>query len=147
MKIVNRQSSIIVIMLFMLLLPSCGGKKKIKPPSPEANIAKEAFKLAERIKDAYLRKDKTALKSLCTQNGYLTLIGSIKDFDSADIKFTPKWVDIESDRVILYEKWDGTWLLSGKEFREKGLAAFVLKGSPLKLDDILRANPFRQPEL
>jgi len=133
----------------LLILASCGGKKEVKKAAltGDAAIAKEAISLAESLKDAYLRRDKAAMKALCTKNGYLVLIGSIKDFDSAEIEFTPTRVDIENSRVLLYTQWQGRWSSNGREFTNKGLAVFELKGSPLKLNDILRANPFRQPEM
>jgi len=139
---------LVLLLTVLLFLPSCGGKKEVKKAlTGDAAIANEAISLAESIKDAYLQKDKTAIKALCTKNGYLVLIGSIRDFDSAEIEFKPTRVDIEDNRVLLYLEWKGRWFLNGREFPDKGLAVFELKGSPLKLNDILRANPFRQPEM
>ncbi|MEC4686658.1 MAG: hypothetical protein VST71_13135 [Nitrospirota bacterium] len=138
---------LIFLLSALLFLPSCSGKKEVKEAlTGDAAIAEEAISLAESIKEAYLKKDKAALKTLCTRNGYLVLIGSMRNFDSAEVEFTPRRVDIENNRVMLYMEWEGKWFLNGKEFPEKGLAVFELKGSPLKLNDILRANPFRQPE-
>jgi len=133
----------------LLFLPSCGGKKEVRKEAltGDAAVARDAISLAESIKDAYLQKDKTAMKALCTKNGYLVLIGSIKDFDSAEMEFRPTRVDIENNRVLLYIQWRGRWVHNGQEFTNKGLAVFELKGAPLKLNDILRANPFRQPEM
>jgi hypothetical protein len=139
---------LIFLLSALLFLPSCGGKKEVKKAlTGDAAIAEEAISLVGSIKEAYLQKDKGALKTLCTRNGYLVLIGSIKNFDSAEIEFTPNRVDIDNKQVMLYMEWEGTWVVNGKELPEKGLAVFELKGSPLKLNDIRRANPFRQPEM
>jgi len=137
---------LIAVLLTAMTLPSCSGKKEIKRPSLEAKIADEAFALADSLKKAYINKDRAALEALCTRNGFLTIIGKLKDFDSATLDFTPRWIDMEKDKVILYVQWSGKWEKGGRTFREKGLSAFVLTGSPLKLNDILRANPFKYPE-
>lgn len=133
------------ILILALLLPACGGKKEIKRPSPEAVLIKKAFNVAEKIKKAYIRKDRDALKQYCTKEGYLTIISSMKDFDSATLNFQLRWADIKKDKIILYIYWKGTWWLRGKMYEDSGLAAFALRGTTPRLSDILRANPFSNP--
>ncbi|NOY64482.1 MAG: hypothetical protein GXO97_03680 [Nitrospirae bacterium] len=140
-----KKLAIVSLMTLALLIPACGGKKEVKRPSPEAILIKKAFNVAEKIKNAYLRKDRYALKQYCTKEGYLTLISSMKDFDSAAISFQLRWADIKKDKIILYIYWRGTWRLRGKMYEDSGLGAFAFRGDPPRLSDILRANPFSNP--
>ncbi|NOX21355.1 MAG: hypothetical protein GXO99_08925 [Nitrospirae bacterium] len=136
-----------VFLLFIatLFLFSCSSEKK-KPVPEEARLAQEAFRIAEKVKDAYLVKNNSLIQRLTTRNGYLRIISSVKDFDVAILSFTPKWVDIEGNELYLYIDWTGTWQVGTKSYTEKGLAAFKFRLNPLKLDDILRNNPFSFPK-
>ena len=129
----------------LFLLPACGGKE-VKKVSPESLLAQEAFELAETLKSAYVRKDRAALEIHSTQDAYKGLIGDMKNFDSAELTFTPTWVAIQDSTVHLTVSWKGTWFMKGKTTEERGMAVFVFEGTPLKLGKIQRANPFRQPE-
>lgn len=133
------------IIVLALLIPACGGKKEVKRPSPEAILINKAFNVAQEIKNAYLRKDRDALKQYCTKEGYFTIISSMKDFDSATLNFQLRWADIKKDKIILYIYWKGTWRLRGKMYEDSGLAAFTFRGTTPRLSDILRANPFSNP--
>lgn len=137
--------SVIILTVLMGVLFSCGGKKEVKRPLAEVTTYNETLKVLERIKSAYIKKDREELKRFCTKDGYLTIIGGMKEFDSAELTFTPQWMDLETERVVLYINWEGTWLKDGRQFKEKGLGAFVFTGIPLRLDDVYRENPFRQP--
>lgn len=136
----------LTIWALILVFSGCGKKAEVRP-SLEGQKAKEAFRLAEQLKRAYLGRDKGLFEPLTTREGYLKVVGSLRDFDSATLEFEPRWVEIEQDRVVLYIHWRGTWLKGGRSYSDEGLSAFILKGNPLKLDDILRANPFSRPEL
>jgi len=138
--------SLVILFGLFLILSACGKKAEVRP-SPEAVRAKEAFQLAEKLRTAYLIRDRSRFEALTTRKGYLKIIGSIREFDSATLEFTPRWVDMEGTRVILYINWKGTWKKAGKSYSDEGLSTFVLEGSPLRLDDILRANPFSRPEI
>jgi hypothetical protein len=70
----------------------------------------------------------------------------MKRFDSVELTFTPRWVEVEDSTVYLNVAWKGTWIVTGKQIEERGMAIFVLEENPLKLSKVLRANPFRQPE-
>ena len=129
----------------LFLLSACGGKEA-KKVSPESLLAQEAFELAETLKSAYVEKDRSRLESHSTESGYRELIGSMKNFDSADLSFTPTWVEIQDSNVHLTVSWKGTWSMKGKNTEERGLAVFVFEGKPLKLSQVQRSNPFRQPE-
>jgi hypothetical protein len=130
----------------LLLLFACGGDKEAKKVSPESLLAQEAFKLAETLKSAYVEKDRARLEVHSTESGYRELIGSMKSFDSAELSFNPTWVEIQDSTVHLTVSWKGTWSMKGKTTEERGMAVFVFEGTPLKLSQIQRANPFRQPE-
>lgn len=148
MKHSKIKNSIIFLFSFLILiffLVSCG-KKEVKPVSEESEIAQEAFKLAEVLRNAYIKNNRTALEKNSTKDGYGELIGAIKSFDSVELTFTPKWVEIEDSTVYLHVSWGGTWIVRGKKTEDRGLVVFVMEGRPLKLAKVLRANPFRQPE-
>jgi hypothetical protein len=137
--------SLLQLALLVLLLLSCG-KKEVKPVSPESKITQEAVGLAETIRNAYINNDRKTLERNFTNDGYRELIGAIKSFDSAELTFIPTWVEIEDSVVSVNVSWKGTWIAGGKRTEDRGLAVFVLEGRPLKLSQVLRANPFRQPE-
>jgi hypothetical protein len=145
----HRALALIGIILFFLtgglLLISCEGKE-VKPVSQESKIAQEAIQLAETQKNAYEENDRQTLESLSTIDGYRELIGSLKTFDSAELTFTPTWIEIQDSTVKLTISWKGTWVVKGKTTEERGIAVFVLEGTPLKLAQIQRSSPFRQPE-
>lgn len=133
------------VLVVIVLLVSCG-EKEVKPVSLESQLAQEAFGLAETIRNAYIKNDRETLGKYSTKDGYKELIGAIKSFDSVELTFTPSWVEIENSVVSLHVSWKGTWMVGGKRTEERGIAVFVLEGRPLKLAQIQRENPFRQPE-
>ncbi|MEW6418559.1 MAG: hypothetical protein AB1480_10610 [Nitrospirota bacterium] len=133
------------VLIVIVLLVSCG-KREIKPVPPESKIAQEAIGLAETIRNAYIKNDRETLEKHATRDGYRELIGTIKSFDSVELTFTPTWVEIENSTVSLHLSWKGIWVVGGKRTEERGIAVFVLEGRPLKLAQVQRENPFRQPE-
>ncbi len=135
----------IVLLIAIIFLISCG-KGEVKKVSEESKLAQEAFELAETIRSAYIKNDREILERNFTADGYRELIGAIKSFDSAELTFTPLWVEIEDSIVSLNVSWKGTWIAGGKRTEDRGVAVFVLEGRPLKLSQVRRANPFRQPE-
>ena len=135
----------IILSILIIFLISCG-KKEVKKVSEESQVAQEAFHLAETIKNAYIENDRKALERNSTRNCYRELIGAIKNFESAELEFVPTWVEIDGSVVKLTVSWKGTWIVSDFKKDDRGTAVFVLEGQPLKLAQVLRANPFRQPE-
>ena len=138
-------TTVLCLIIAGLFLTACG-KKEVKPVSQESHLAQEAFKLAETLKNAYLKNDRPTLESNATKNGYEELASGIKAFDSAELSFTPTWVELQDSTLNLTISWKGTWVFNGKTTEERGLAIFILEGTPLKLAQIQRSNPFRQPE-
>jgi hypothetical protein len=122
---------------------ACSEAKKV---TQDSITAKEAFAVAEEIREAYLNRDRAAIETNCTTNGYRDMVGAIKNFEKAELDFAYKWVDIEQSSVSLRVAWSGKWTISNKTVEERGIAIFLLEGNPLKLNKILRENPFKQPE-
>jgi hypothetical protein len=142
-----RNSLIINFSFFVLifLLASCG-KGEVKKVSEDSKIALEAFKLAEVVRNAYTKNDRITMERNSTKEGYREIIGAAESFDSVELTFVPKRVDIEDSTVTLDLSWNSVWIVSGKRIEDRGVATFVMEGRPLKLDRVLRSNPFRQPE-
>jgi len=132
-------------LMFIFLMVSCG-KKEVKPVSEDSKIALEAFRLADTLKEGYIKNDGAILEKNSTKDGYKEIVEARKSFDSAELSFTPRWVEIEGSTVNLHVVWNGTWTARGKKIEDRGLAVFVMEGRPLKLARVLRANPFKQPE-
>ncbi|MBF0563780.1 MAG: hypothetical protein HQK89_00900 [Nitrospirae bacterium] len=141
---------LVLVMVGGLLLSACG-KKEVKATPMEAKVANSAIEVIERIKDGYLKGNKEGMKKDMTNDGYISITTGMKSFDSADLVFVPNWVSIKEtspkDKSIMVNiSWTGTWHKGRQSDSEKGLAVFVLKGEPPKLDEIDRDNPFVYPE-
>jgi len=128
-----------------MLLLSCG-KKDVKPVSQESKLAQEAFQVAETLRQAYVKNNRSTLEDNSTKDGYRELIGVMKKFDKVELSFTSTWVEIKDSSVYLSVSWKGVWTVGSKSREERGLGIFVLEGNPLKLATVQRDNPFRQPE-
>lgn len=137
---------VFVLLAALVLLPACS-KKEVKRQSLDSKLAVEAFELAEAMRAAYTDLNFRGLKKYCTEDAYDQIIREIKRFESVQLVFTPRWVDIEQDSVFLNVSWQGTWTVEGEEKTSQGMAVLELQGTPLKLIRIMRANPFAQPEL
>lgn len=135
-----------IFLLILLLLGSCGGKKEVKKESEESKVARDAFTVIESLRNAYTAKDIGAIERNTTQDGLKLVVKDIKKFDTATLIFKPVWVEIESDRVLMNISWQGKWQKGLNSIDEKGMAVFILKEKPLKVDKILRNNPFELPE-
>lgn len=135
-----------IILPFVTFLFSCGGKKEVKQPSMEYLYTTEAFKVVNDIRIAYQNKDNAGIRRYCSESAYREIISSIRPFDKADLEFTPVLVEMEGDIIRLYVSWNGKWKYLGTETEERGLASFLLKGNPPKVEKILRGNPFRYPD-
>ena len=136
---------LVLSFLVLIFLFSCG-KSEVKQVTEDSKTAKEAFVLIGAIKDAYVKRDMKAIEGLTTRDGYRTVLGAMKSFDSAELAFNPIFVEIDGETVNVNVSWKGAWKKDGKTIDERGMAIFVLKERPLKVQNILRANPFRYPE-
>lgn len=135
----------ILLMIALVLVAGCG-KKAVKPVSADSKTATEAFALVENVRQAYVSRNMTALQAYTTPEGFQAISSTIKPFDSVKMEFRPMLVDIRDGVVTIYVSWTGTWTAGGQKYEERGLASFALKGAPLKVDNVLRASPFRYPE-
>ncbi len=133
---------ITLLLLACLLCVSCGGKKEVKQITQESKTATEAFGVAETIKNAFVKKDSATIQRNVSESGFKDIMAGRQVFDSVDITFTPRWVEIEGDKMFVNISWKSTWLLSGRKTDDRGMAVFVMEGNPLKVTKILRANPF-----
>jgi hypothetical protein len=133
---------LVYAIILFVFVASCG-KGEVKKVSEDSKMATEAFSLAEKIREAYAKKDLSTIEKNSTREGFRTISSALKTFDSVDLTFSPVWVEIEDNVVHLNISWKGIWQKGGKTTEERGMAVFVLKGRPLKVDNILRANPFR----
>ena len=136
---------ILLLLFVVVLLVSCG-KKEVKTVSQESKITQEAFTLAEVIKNAFMVKDNITLKKSATEAGYKDITANTKGYDRVELTFTPRWVEIDNNQLQVNISWKSTWMVSGKSTEERGMAVFVMEGTPLKLTRVLRGNPFVMPE-
>jgi len=129
-----------IVILIAIAFSACG-KDEVKRPSEDSALAGEAASLIESIRSAYEKKDMEALE------GYLPLpdYKGIKDFDSADLEFTPRLLEIDGGRLIFNVSWTGAWRRGPATTEERGMAVFELQGPPLKVIRILRGSPFGLP--
>ncbi len=134
-----------VVLVMAVLVVSCG-KKEIKRVSEDSKTATETFAIADEIKDAYLKRDLFDIEKNTTRDGFKQIASVIKSFDSAQLTFSPVLVEIDGGNVSLYVSWKGAWVKDAKTTEDRGMAVFIFKGVPLKVDAILRGNPFKYPE-
>jgi hypothetical protein len=134
-----------VVVIMAVLAASCG-KKEVKKVSEDSKTAKETFAVVESIRKAYLKKDIAEIEKNTTKDGFREIRNVMKSFDSAELDFNPVLVEIEEGTVNFNVSWVGTWTKGGKTTQERGMAVFILKGMPLKVDAVSRANPFKYPE-
>ncbi|MDP2158372.1 MAG: hypothetical protein Q8K68_11760 [Nitrospirota bacterium] len=134
--------NITLLLIACMLLVSCGGKKAVKQVTQESKAATEAFGVAETIKSAFVKKDLATIQRNATEAGFKDITTGKQVFDSVDLTFTPRWVEIEGEQMHVNISWKSTWTLSGRKTEERGMAVFVMEGNPLKVTKIHRANPF-----
>lgn len=133
-----------ILVLLAAALVACG-KKEVRQVSQESSTYKEAAALAETIRSAFAANDRVAIQKNSTEEGYRDITASKKTFDEVELVFTPRWFDIEQDRVSLNISWRSVWTSAGKKTEDRGMAIFVMEGRPLRVSKVLRANPFIYP--
>ncbi len=137
----RRLLSLFCITLLAFGLLSCG-KKELKKETPEGRLASEAASLIERLREAYVKKERSRIEDYVTPQMARSILHSMGNFDSVDLTFTPVWMEIEGEKITVNVSWRGSWQASGRVTEDRGMAIFELKGQPLKVDKVLRANPF-----
>ncbi|MCE5312738.1 MAG: hypothetical protein LLF86_06245 [Nitrospiraceae bacterium] len=141
-----RKFSIAAVLICLALLVVSCGKKEVKKTTIDSKLATESFAVAEALRSAYVNRQIAVMENHTTKNGFKNITSVLKTFDAVELTFTPVWVDIQGDKVQLNVSWKGKWTSAGNITEERGMAVFELKGTPLKVDAVLRANPFRYPE-
>ena len=136
----------LLCILLLTYMAGCGGKKEVKQVSQESKVAQEAFSAVEELRAAYVKRDFSVIADYCTTEGYREIVDSLKHFDSVELTFTPRWVEMEKSQVYVNVSWQGSWKVGKDTFRERGMAIFSFQGTPLKLAKIVRGNPFKYPE-
>lgn len=136
---------ILFVLLAGLMLVSCG-KTEVKKESPESKLTQEAFRLAETVKDAFIVKDTITLRKNSTEAGYRDITANTRGYDRVELSFKPRWVEIDGDQLQMNISWTSKWMMSGRATEERGMAVFLMEGTPLKVSKILRGNPFLVPE-
>ncbi len=136
----------LALLLIMVVFTVSCGKKEVKKVTEDSKIATESFALIDEIKEAYLKRDVFGIEKDTTQEGFKEITSFIKSFNSAELIFTPVLVEIDGGTVTVNVSWKGTWKRDGKTTEDRGMAVFILKGVPLKVDAVLKANPFKYPE-
>ena len=135
---------VLPLLVIGLMLISCG-KKEVKPVSQESKVTQEAFALAEAVKNAFVAKDTITLQKNSTERGYKDITANTKTYDRVEISFNPRWVEIENNQLYINISWKSTWITAGSSTEERGMAVFLMEGTPLKISRILRGNPFIYP--
>jgi hypothetical protein len=133
------------LILLLIFVVSCG-KKEVKKPTQDSKQALEAFGVVENIRLGYVKNDRDLIEKNTTKLGYVAVAGVRKGFDSVELTFTPALIEVYGDSLHVYVQWTGAWKRGSETFEDKGLAIFVLKEKPLKLDQVLRASPFSKPD-
>ncbi|QWR76652.1 hypothetical protein [Candidatus Magnetomonas plexicatena] len=132
----------VLLIMSIFLVMSCS-KKAIKPVSLESQTAQSVIETINMLKTAYVHKDEAALTRYTTDFGFSSNFkAAAMDFSSAELSFTPMWVDIKSDTLQVQVSWTGKWVYHGHNIEENGVAGFVVTGPPYRVDKILRDNPF-----
>ncbi len=136
---------LILTLILSFAVVSCG-KREVKVVTEDSRIATEAISLIHTVKEAYVKRDFRAIEMNTTKDGFRTISGNMKMFESAELTFNPVLIEIKDDMVRVNISWRGTWKQAGKTIQERGMGVFVLEGSPLRVDRILMSNPFVHPE-
>jgi hypothetical protein len=136
---------LLFVAVAVLLLGACA-KKEVKVQTEDSKLAVEAFALAENMRQAYVNKNSEAFESYATDRGLRDVNRDLEDFEKVELSFTPKWVEIELERLVLNVAWEGTWTIRGRAREGQGMAVFELTGRPLRLNRILRSSPFKNPD-
>lgn len=127
----------------VLILIGCGGKEKIKP-SADSIITQNSLRVIETVKDAYQKKDRTALQENMSPELSEDIAKKLS-FESAVLSFTPRMVKLKGSLITINLNWYGTWTIQNKTIKNRGVAVFVLEGDPVKLVRVEGENPFLTP--
>jgi len=131
--------------ILFVFVVACG-KSEVKKPTPDSALTVEAFAVVENLRLAYVKNDRDLLEKNTTKLGYVNIAGGRKNFDSVELTFSPALVEIYGDVLHVYVSWNGVWKKGDAHIEDRGLAVFIMKEKPLKLDDVMRTSPFNKPD-
>jgi len=112
-------------------------------------LTREAFRVLTSLKEAYEQRALKAMAPYCTQEVFEQIKAGLREFDSAALSFSPRWVEVESlnpPLLVVNVAWRGTWQRKGRSLSEEGMAVFQLRGSPLRVSRIFKGSPFVHPQ-
>ena len=140
-----RAFAITTLTLCVLMAAACS--QQAQRPTEETRIAEEVMAAVESLREEYAAKRFSAMAHRTTPEVYEEITAGLKRFDSVELEFTIRWIEISSDAksVTALMGWDGTWQVGGKSTAKQGTVLFVLRGKPLTVVSIQRLSPFRQP--
>ncbi len=136
----------IMPVVILALLSACATDGE-RGPSEDVILTDEAFRVVERARETYVQKDIQGLKEYFTDEGYSLMVRDVKKFESVELKFTPRWVEIKPDGTVhLQVDWEGSWRLREDWTEERdGIVTFILLRNRIK--DMKMTSPFGQPEI
>jgi hypothetical protein len=116
-------------------------------PSPDSQLATQAFNNINMIKDAYEEKNKTFLQNHLDSTLFESVLKNFL-FEKAELSFNPRMVRITDRSVTVDINWRGSWWFGkGKQLENRGAANLVLNKDTMKLIDIKGDNPFKIPSI
>ena len=135
---------VLLIFIVALILSACESEQ-VKPPSEDSELALQAFAVSESVRDLYVKKDYDAMSEMFTAEAYKEFRAGLRQWESVELTFTPRLVEIENDKVTLNVSWQGKWVFMGRTASERGMAVFEMDGRPLKISRIPMGSPFIYP--
>jgi len=138
----------IVTLLLLLSLVACSSDEK-RGPSEDVVMTGDALELIDKARVAYINHDINGMQKYYTQDGYAAMVRDVKKFESVELTFTPRWVDIDTQGELQVQiAWEGTWNL-GEEIIEKreGIVTFIISKKPYLISGQKMTSPFAQPSL
>jgi hypothetical protein len=131
-------------MFFISLIVLGCGKDKVKP-SEDSELAQNALRSIEQIKEAYETKNLDSVKSM-TASGLFSRLEKELDFDKAALSFsTPRVIKISGIHVNISLNWQGTWERGSMTRKNRGSSSFVFQKDSMQLIQIEGDNPFAVP--
>jgi hypothetical protein len=143
-----KRTAVFLLALLTLVLSSCATEEK-RGPSEDVLLTDRALEVVEHVRAVYARGDVKAMKPLFTEEGYSRMVRDVKKFESVELEFTPRWVEIKADGAVHVQVvWEGTWDLGDNwvEVRD-GMVTFVLEPGKWLIRDLKLTSPFGQPDI
>jgi len=131
------------ILILLITSTGCAVKEEVKL-SEESVTARNAISAVDAIKDAFIKKDRAAIQEKVESGLSYEILNGLT-FDSADMSFTVRMINISSLKVMVHLNWHGTWITGGSEARDRGVGIMVFNKDTMKLSQVDGDNPFHFP--